>query len=205
MKKVFLIILVFLFCLSIISVAHAGKRWHFNFGLIPAGILYAPDVEGFKSSKSGFYSYESEEISGQVGYAPGAFIGLDFDTNRSGIGFDVFGNYIVSEILTGSILGTNISYIFPHAANSVFSARLKGGIVYGSLNWEGDYTNVEFDDATGWQAGLEFDIGKKVRFYSELLYRSLEFDVDLQKSDNVNKSTIDLSGGVINLGIKFSF
>jgi len=205
MKKVFLITLVFLFSLSISSVAHAEKRWHFNFGLIPAGMMISPDAEDFKARIGSAGGSTEESLEGNALYTPGAFIGLDFDTYRSGIGFDIFGNYVWSDAATGSVGGLNLSYIFPHNENGVFSARIKAGIIGGSLDWEGDHTTVEFDNATGWQSGLGFDIGKKVRFYAELLYRSLEFDVDREKSDTVNKSTLDLSGAVINLGIKFSF
>ena len=78
MKKVFLITLVFLFCLSISSVAYAEVN--FNFGLIPAGIMISPDAEDFKARRSNALSSTTEQIAGNGLYAPGAFIGLDFDS-----------------------------------------------------------------------------------------------------------------------------
>jgi hypothetical protein len=203
MKKVCVVVLSVFICLSTTSYVYGGV--HFNFGLIPAGIVIAPDIDGFKAYKSSGWSYRSETISGSVLYSPGGFIGLDFDSTKSGLGIDVFGNYMWSNAITGYIKGANVSYIFPHPEDSKFIMRVKGGYINGSLDWEGDYTKVVFDDADGWQAGIAFDVGKKVLFYSELLYRSLEFDVNLAESDSVNRSLLDLSGAVINLGIKFSF
>jgi hypothetical protein len=209
MKNFFLGIVLCFMCLVSSTSAFAGELVHFNFGFFPAGFMISPNAHGFKaenSSSSYYYDYyESEEIKGAGLYTPGAFIGLDIDTNNSGVGFDVFGNYIYSNAVTGYLAGGNVSYIFPHPENSIFTARIKGGFVHGSLNWEGKLTDVTFDDANGWQAGIAFDVGRKVKFYTELLYRSLKFNVRETSADYISKPDLDLSGGVINLGIKFSF
>lgn len=182
--------------------AYAGEeKVYFNFGVYPVGIIYAPDVDGFSATK-GFYT---EEIEGTVGYVPGGYLGMDFDTGSSGIGVDVFGSSITaSDAVEGVIYGANVSYILPHGDSS-FLLRLKGGAVKGSLDWKGSYTTVEFEDASGWQAGIASHVGRKVGFYWEVLYRELEFDVDTKHSDITNRNSLDMSGVVVNAGVGFRF
>jgi hypothetical protein len=201
MKKLFLgVVLCFMLLVSSTSV-FAGELVHFNFGFFPFGLMISPNADGFKAEND----FALEEVKGVGLYTPGAFVGLDIDTNNSGVGFDVFGNYIYSDAVTGYLAGGNVAYIFPHPENSIFTARVKGGFVHGSLNWEGHLTDVKFDDANGWQAGLAFDIGRKVKFYTELLYRSLKFNVKDTSGAFTSEPNLDLTGGVINMGIKFSF
>ncbi|MBI4824073.1 MAG: hypothetical protein HY805_07595 [Nitrospirae bacterium] len=203
MRKVFLGFFVFFLLFS--SLADAGeKQWYFNFGVYP-GIIFAPDVNGFTAERtSGSWLY-TETIEGAVGFALGAYVGVDYDTNKSGVGIDVFGSRLISDAITGSISGVNVSYIFPHAEKSTFLARIKGGVVKGSLEWEGEYTEVEFKDASGWQGGMAFEVGRNVGVYGEALYRDLKFDVDTARSDTTNRTTMDLSGVVVNMGVRFRF
>lgn len=200
MKKGAFIVTAALLYVFASSLAEAGEQWHFNFGVFPLGVIIAPNIDGFSASRG----YYTETITGTAGYAPGIFAGVDYDTNKSGIGIDVFGSEILSDVLTGSIFGTNVSYILPHAEDGIFRGRIKGGVMHGTLEWEGD-TRVNFDDATGWQAGIGFDVGRNIGFYGELLYRRLEFNVNRPISDSTNKDTLNLSGGVVNLGVKFMF
>jgi hypothetical protein len=199
MKKICVYAFFIIFLTS--SFAYAERPVSFNFGLMPGGLLVAPDAEGFKARDV----RGSTTISGSMAFAPGAFIGLDFDTGSSGIGIDFFGSYLWSDAVTGDIYGANVSYIFPHNEDNVFEARIKGGVVAGSLDWESNFNDVEFEDASGWQAGIGMDVGRTVKFCAELLYRDLVFDVDTAASDSTNRSQLDLSGGVINLGVKFEF
>ncbi len=198
------IVVAALLCILASSAAEAEEPLRFNFGVFPVGLMISPDVDGFRASSGGW----SEEISGSSLYAPGVFAGVDYDTNASGVGVDVFGSGLISGALTGSVIGANVSYILPHSAEGIFRPRIKGGVIRGTLEWEGDHTDVEFDDATGWQAGVGFDIGRprwKFSIYGEVLYRNLEFDVKTSSGTTANRSTLDMTGGVVNVGMKFSF
>lgn len=205
MKRVLAGAFLCLVVLSLSADAFAGETVKVNFGLIPLGLMISPDLDGFTAYKSGYYYSATDEVEGSGLYTPGAFFGVDFDPGVSGVGLEVFGSGIVSGAVTGSLFGGNLSYILPHEKRGVARARIKAGVVKGSLDWEGDLTAVRFEDATGWQAGVGVEVGRVVGFYAEALYRSLEFDVDLARSDAVSDPVFDLSGGVINIGVKFSF
>jgi hypothetical protein len=46
---------------------------------------------------------------------------------------------------------------------------------------------------------------RDIAFYNEVLYRNLEFDVDKLHSDIGNRDILDMSGVIVNLGVKFLF
>jgi len=186
------------------EVCHAEELVHINFGLIPLGLGIAPDQEEYEAvSPTG-----SDRIAGEFHWAPELFAGVDIRTPASGGSAGIFVTEIMRTGLSGSLYGAELAYILPHADNTEFLQRLKVGAFYADLDWEGDHTNVDFEETIGYQAGYAFDadLGQgAVAIHCEVLYRQMEFDARTGLCTQATSDTLDLSGVVLNLGVRFDF
>lgn len=185
--------------MGIVSPAFAESPMSVNFGFVPLGIGMVEGQDGFSAE----YQGRVDEIESSTVYTPSMFWGMDFKSPMGGFGFDLLGAYLIGEEYRGTIGGVEVAFILPHPDGSRMSQRLKAGYLGGKLEWEGNDTVVEFDDAQGWQAGYAMDLGRTGQFHFELLYRNLVFDVDRDQSDPTNDGELDLSGIVMNIGIRF--
>jgi hypothetical protein len=179
------------------SPAFAESPMSVNFGFVPLGIGMVQNQDGFSAEKGG----RTDEINSQSLYSPSMFWGMDFKTPMGGFGFDLVGASLMHGAYHGTVGGVEFAFILPHPEGSRMSQRIKYGYLTGSLNWQADHTDVKFDDATGWQAGYAMDLGRTAQFHFEILYRNLVFDVI--GGDPTSDDKLDLSGVVMNLGIRF--
>ena len=186
------------------ATCHAEKLVNIDFGLMPLGLGIAPDQGGFTAERYGDpYSYR-DEIGDDVHLAPELFFGIDIRTPASGVGINAFGCRIEHSGFSGNLIGGEIAYILPHPDNTGFLQRLKVGAFNVSLDWEADHTEVVFEDTSGFQAGYAFDAGRTFAFHLEVLYREMEFDANGVGSTETSSSTLDLSGVVVNVGMRWN-
>ncbi|MDY6792667.1 MAG: hypothetical protein SWH54_15505 [Thermodesulfobacteriota bacterium] len=204
MKKTLMICIAF--CVTLISTpCFAGAD--FILELKPASLLFSPDVDGFKVSRTSGFTYYSDTISGSGSWMPTLKGGLRVDTSAldidltGGFGFLLNGAFHSSMYLGDLALRFKISKhatLGPHVSVIKFNPTWDGGT--------SDSSDVKLSDETAIMPGLCFTVGgKRASFSASIDYTDASFDVTTYNGWTANDSTIDISGFAIQLGVLFSF
>ena len=204
MKKALIICIAFV--VTIISTpCFAGMD--FILDLKPASILFSPDVDGFRVSRTSSFLYESDTISGNGSLMPTLKAGIRIDTSAlnidltGGLGLLYNGAFHSSMYLADLALRFKISKhatIGPHVSVIKFDPTWDGS---GS-----DSSDVKLSEETSVMPGLCFTVGGKTASFSASIdYIDTSFDVTTHNGWVANDSSIDISGFAIQLGVLLSF
>jgi hypothetical protein len=175
----------------------------------PASVLLSPDVDGFsltRSYSSRYYSYTMRESCSGIGsWAP---------MLRGGAGF--VSNKLTTDVTIGGGALVNGCFVAPMGALSV-DIRLRPNrlvtigphlalVTIGEPEWQG-IADVSFSSTSGFEAGLDFTVGKRrVAFGASLSYISLSpLDVTTEGGWVASSDQLDLSGAILKLGAVFHF
>ncbi len=200
MKKI-LILFITVFVTMMSTPCFAGAD--FILELKPASILFSPDADGFKVSRSS----GSDTISGSGSWIPTLKAGMRIDTSAlyidltGGVGL-LYNDAFHSSMYLGDLaLRFKISKhatIGPHVSVIKFDPKWNGSL--------SDSDDVKLSDETATMPGLCFTIGGKTTSFSASIdYIDASFDVTTHNGWIANDDSIDISGFAIQLGVLFSF
>ncbi len=204
MKKALIICIAF-FVAMISTPCFAGAS--FILDLKPASILFSPDIDGFKVSRSSGWTYSSDTISGSGSWMPTLKAGMRIDTSAlnidvtGGVGFLLNGAFHSSMYLADLALRFKISKhatLGPHVSVIKFDPKWDGSL--------SDSSDVKLSGETSFMPGLCFTVGgKRVSFSASIDYIDTSFYVTTYNGWVANDDSLDISGFAIQLGVLFSF
>jgi len=204
LKKALIICIAF-FVAMISTPCFAGAS--FILDLKPASILFSPDIDGFKVSRSSGWTYSSDTISGSGSWMPTLKAGMRIDTSAlnidltGGVGFLLNGAFHSSMYLADLALRFKISKhatLGPHVSVIKFDPKWDGSL--------SDSSDVKLSGETSFMPGLCFTVGGKIASFSASIdYIDTSFDVTTYNGWVANDDSLDISGFAIQLGVLFSF
>ena len=204
MKKI-LILFITVFVTMISTPCFAGAD--FILDLKPGSILFSPDIDGFRVSRTSGSIYYSDTISGGGSWMPTLKAGMRIDNPAlnidltGGVGLLVNGAFHSYMYLADLALRFKISKhatIGPHVSVIKFDPKWDGSL--------SDSSDVKLSGETSIMPGLCFTVGGKTASFSASIdYIDTSFDVTTYNGWVANNDSIDLSGFAIQLGVLFSF
>jgi len=200
MKKI-LIPFITIFITMISTPCFAGAN--FIFDLKPGSILFSPDIDGFRVSRTS----GSDTVSGSGSWMPTLKAGMRIDNPAlnidltGGVGFLVNGAFHSYMYLADLALSFKISKhatIGPHVSVIKFDPKWDGSL--------SDSSDVNLSEETALMPGLCFTVGGKTASFSASIdYINTSFDVTTYNGWVSNYDSLDMAGFAIQLGVLFSF
>ena len=175
----------------------------------PAAFLVSPDADDFNATSGSLI----EEIDGSTSWMPTVLGGVEFDTEYEE--FDT-GNtvYLVYAFTAGGGYLYNDAFRAPLVqGDAAVRFKISGieigphvGVLYFlDPNWEGVST-ISLDESIGLLGGISFTTtGERFKFFASADYVNGEFDVTGSDSWVPNKSELDYSGFLGQIGVIFRF
>ena len=204
MKKALIIYIAF-FVTIISTPCFAGAG--FILDLKPSSILFSPDIDGFKVSRSSGWTYSSDTISGGGSWMPTLKAGMRIDT--SALNIDVTGGVglLVNGAFHSSIYLADLALLFKISKHATLGPHVS--VIKFDPKWDGslsDSSDVKLSGETSFMPGLCFTVGgKKASFSASIDYINTSFDVTTYNGWVANDDSLDMSGFAIQLGVLFSF
>ena len=200
MKKI-LILFITIFITMISTPCFAGAN--FIFDLKPGSILFSPDIDGFRVSRTS----GSDTVSGSGSWMPTLKAGMRIDNPAlnidltGGVGFLVNGAFHSYMYLADLALLFKISKhatIGPHVSVIKFDPKWDGSL--------SDSSDVNLSEETAFMPGLCFTVGGKTASFSASIdYINTSFDVTTYNGWVSNYDSLDMAGFAIQLGVLFVF
>jgi len=200
MKKI-LILFITIFITMISTPCFAGAN--FIFDLKPGSILFSPDIDGFRVSRTS----GSDTVSGSGSWMPTLKAGMRIDNPAlnidltGGVGFLVNGAFHSYMYLADLALRFKISKhatIGPHVSVIKFDPKWDGSL--------SDSSDVNLSEETAFMPGLCFTVGGKTASFSASIdYINTSFDVTTYNGWVSNYDSLDMAGFAIQLGVLFVF
>ena len=200
MKKI-LILFITIFITMISTPCFAGAN--FIFDLKPGSILFSPDIDGFRVSRTS----GSDTVSGSGSWMPTLKAGMRIDNPAlnidltGGVGFLVNGAFHSYMYLADLALLFKISKhatIGPHVSVIKFDPKWDGSL--------SDSSDVNLSEETAFMPGLCFTVGGKTASFSASIdYINTSFDVTTYNEWVANDDSLDMAGFAIQLGVLFVF
>ena len=200
MKKI-LILFITIFITMISTLCFAGAN--FIFDLKPGSILFSPDIDGFRVSRTS----GSDTVSGSGSWMPTLKAGMRIDNPAlnidltGGVGFLVNGAFHSYMYLADLALRFKISKhatIGPHVSVIKFDPKWDGSL--------SDSNDVNLSEETAFMPGLCFTVGGKTASFSASIdYINTSFDVTTYNGWVSNYDSLDMAGFAIQLGVLFVF
>jgi hypothetical protein len=204
MKKVFIICMSFVVTM-ISTPCFAGVD--FILDLRPASMLFSPDVDGFRVSRTSGFLHESDTISGSGSWMPNLKAGLRIDT--SALNIDLTGGlgFLYNDAFHSSMYLADLALRFKVSKHATIGPHVS--LVEFDPKWEGsgsDGSDVKLSEETAIMPGLCFTVGGKTASFSAGIdYIDASFDVTTHNGWVANDDSIDISGFAVQLGVLFSF
>lgn len=200
MKKI-LILFITIFITMISTPCFAGAN--FIFDLKPGSVLFSPDIDGFRVSRTS----GSDTVSGSGSWMPTLKAGMRIDNPAlnidltGGVGFLVNGAFHSYMYLADLALRFKISKhatIGPHVSIIKFDPKWDGSL--------SDSSDVNLSEETAFMPGLCFTVGGKTASFSASIdYINTSFDVTTYNGWVSNYDSLDMAGFAIQLGVLFVF
>jgi len=200
MKKI-LILFITIFITMISTPCFAGAN--FIFDLKPGSILFSPDIDGFRVSRTS----GSDTVSGSGSWMPTLKAGMRIDNPAlnidltGGFGFLVNGAFHSYMYLADLALRFKISKnatVGPHVSVIKFDPKWDGSL--------SDSNDVNLSEETAFMPGLCFTVGGKTASFSASIdYINTSFDVTTYNGWVSNYDSLDMAGFAIQLGVLFVF
>ena len=196
-----LLLFITIFITMISTPCFAGAN--FIFDLKPGSILFSPDIDGFRVSRTS----GSDTISGSGSWMPTLKAGMRIDNPAlnidltGGVGFLVNGAFHSYMYLADLALRFKISKhatIGPHVSVIKFDPKWDGSL--------SDSSDVNLSEETAFMPGLCFTVGGKTASFSASIdYINTSFDVTTYNGWVSNYDSLDMAGFAIQLGVLFVF
>ena len=200
MKKI-LLLFITIFITMISTPCFAGAN--FIFDLKPGSVLFSPDIDGFRVSRTS----GSDTVSGSGSWMPTLKAGMRIDNPAlnidltGGVGFLVNGAFHSYMYLADLALRFKISKhatIGPHVSVIKFDPKWDGSL--------SDSSDVNLSEETAFMPGLCFTVGGKTASFSASIdYINTSFDVTTYNGWVSNYDSLDMAGFAIQLGVLFVF
>ncbi|MBT8350552.1 MAG: hypothetical protein KJO26_04870 [Deltaproteobacteria bacterium] len=204
MKKVFFICITFtVFIMP--TTCFAGVD--FILDLRPVSMLFSPDVDGFKVSRTSGSITESDTIRGSASYMPNLKAGLRINT--SALNIDLTGGigFLYNDAFHSSMYLADLALRFKISKHATIGPHVS--VIKFDPTWDGsgsDSSDVKLSEETSMMPGLCFTVGGKTASFSASIdYIDTSFDVTTRNGWVANDTSIDMSGFAIQLGVLFSF
>ena len=180
----------------------------FYFGLKEITLL-CPDIQGFKvDNTEDHYSYwDSDdvgevEITGNAGVGIALNPGFAFDTSFSRVNVSASAGYMFFAAFGSGVFGGEIEVLKKKGQRFLFGPR--ASLIFYSPSWivDGD-VSLEADNP-GYEVGFAiYGSFSKVDFGGSLGYQYGYFHVETDNGWVANRDHLNISGVVLQLGIKF--
>ncbi|MBU0483382.1 MAG: hypothetical protein KKB30_02555 [Proteobacteria bacterium] len=193
------LILALCFVLGVASPAAAEVDFIFN--IKPLSVLLSSDIDGFRVSRSGSYSYQSETVSGSASVIPSFNLGLGVGPKKFKVDFTLGSGLLHNGAFDGTFVQGDIGAHF--MMGPITLGPHLGLINFSELEWSSSSSGLTFDTSKGSKAGLDFTVGKKISFNLTIDYISVDEAMvkTLDSGWSVNQSSIDFSGFAIFMGV----
>ena len=204
MKKLLILFIAF-FVTMMSTPCFAGAD--FILDLKPASILFSPDVDGFRVSRTSGFLHESDTISGSGSWMPTLKAGIRIDT--SALNIDLTGGYglLYNGAFHSSMYLGDLALRFKISKHATIGPHVS--IIKFDPTWDGsgsDSDDVKLSEETSIMPGLCFTVGGKAASFSASIdYIDTSFDVTTYNGWVANDDSLDISGFAIQLGVLFSF
>ncbi len=187
--------------------AIAGEKVKFIIDVKPLSFLIADDIDGFSSSSIGGFYYASETIDGNVLWTPHLKVGIGFNAGDVvGIDFTGGAGYLAGgEVLSAPFFLADVALNFTLGRAITIGPHI-GFISIDEIDWD-ESSDIKLSDTSGIIGGLAFTAGhEKISFSLSVDVVELdEIDVENGERWTASQSSIDLSGWMVNLGVKMKF
>jgi hypothetical protein len=207
MKGKWIVVFMLILMCMVGSNAFAGEKVKFVLDAAPLTFMVSPDVDDFNIRRSGGYITEIEIIEGAVAWSPNVQAGIGFNAGEViAIDFTVgVGHYYGGAAFDSTFTMEKISARFK-LGRAVTLGPQVGLITFDNLEWLGD-AQVNFSDSDGQVYGFAFTVGiDKISFSLSIERMDLDpFTVRTEGGWQASSNELDLSGTVINLGVRMRF
>jgi hypothetical protein len=207
MKKRWSFAFAVIFMCMVGSNAFAGEKVKFVMDVSPGAFMISPDADGFSVTNTSGWITWTESVDGTGSWAPNATLGVGYDAgDMMTIDLTGGGGFWVNEAFdaTTFLIG-KISAAF--RLGKYFTLGAQAGVIhFNEPEWQG-IAQVKFSDSDGFLAGGAFTAGTdKISFYLSVEYMDIDpLDVTTSGGWQANSNELDLSGTMVNLGVKFRF
>jgi hypothetical protein len=204
MKKAFLICIALMVTVMSTS-CFAGVD--FILDLRPVSVLFSPDLDGFKVSRTSGFITESDTIRGSGSWIPNLKTGLRISTSPLNIDLTGGLGFLYNDAFHATMYLGDLALRFKISRHATIGPHVS--IIRFNPTWDGsgsDSSDVKLSDETAVMPGLCFTVGGKVASFSASIdYIDTSFDVTTQNGWVANDTSLDMSGYAIQLGVLFSF
>lgn len=193
--------------LTSLTPSSASAKLNLIVEIIPVGVLFSSRLQGFTVSKAGL----TDRISSSASFTPIERIGVAVETPSGSVDLTAGAGLLVNDGLLGSIYTGDAAWRFkigktaslaPHVGVVSIMPRWLGlkGLRHSSTN------DVSISDGVGAMPGLTFAAGKMIGFTASADYLIMPpLNVTAKNGWTANRSTIDLSGFMLRIGVVFRF
>jgi hypothetical protein len=212
LKKIILLMVVFLS----IPFTSFGADGSFIMDVKPLAVLASSDIDGFylyRGESGAYYSYQERiEIEGTGSFLPSLNLGVGIDTQVARLNTTVGLCYLWNNAFAGYLPLLQTEAKFKLGKAITLGPRI--GLVFSeNLHFHNIDDNEVWlsaaDTVQGMLYGLDFTAGgKRVAFHLSLDYFALDpYEVHINPDSDwqPSASELDLSGGVINIGVTINF
>jgi hypothetical protein len=185
--------------LALFTHAYARTEVEMIVDALPGSILISADLDSFEATGSNGRQEEASMVSAAPNF-------------RMGLGFDMEDIYIDATAGAGILLNSRFRSFFLDAnvgVNWEFNQSGRIGPHVGIIHfmdpsWFGD-VDIEFEDETGFMAGVQMIFGYDVSFYFSVDYVSGDPDVSQDTVSRASANTLDFSGILMQFGVRGTF
>lgn len=170
----------------------------------PGGALFSPRMSGFSVSKAGL----SDSISGAASFAPLQKIGVGIETPTGSVDLTVGGGLVLNEGIYASLLAGDAAWRFKIGRTASLAPHI--GVVGFMPRWLGlghsKSPDVRIENGVGALPGLTFAVGRMIGFTASADYFMMKpLTVTTANGWTANRSTLDMSGFLLQVGVVFRF
>ncbi len=198
MRKAIIGICLFVALFSIPAVGMADVD--FVLEINPLSFLISPDADGFSTSNG----FVFEEITGSASLYPTLKAGIGFKSDRIIFDFLAGAGYLWNDTFNATTVSGDAFLRFKVGQQGIFAIGPHLGIIKFKPDWDG-ISQIALQDETGWAGGLAMTVGSSQVAFSAVDYLSAEFGVEPRNGWTANRSSLDISGFLIQLGVQFRF
>jgi hypothetical protein len=195
---------MFVICLvvAVFSVPAVGMAdVDFVLEINPLSYLISPDVDDFTTSNGVIF----EEISGVGSLYPTFKAGIGLESRTTIIDILAGVGYLWNDAFNATTISGDLFVRFKIGQRGIFTLGPHVGIISFNPDWDGT-SEIVLQNETGWAGGLALTVGSsRVAFSAVFDYLSADIGVEPSSGWTANKSTLDISGLLIQLGVQFRF
>ena len=166
----------------------------------PASFLISPEADDFEITSSLFI----ERVAEFTSWIPTARAGICFDTPAAKIDVTGGAGLLWNELFTAPMFLVDVAARFKLRENVTLGPHF-GIVNFSKPDWDG-FSDVRLSDSTGVMAGLALTAGNHdVLFSLSVDYLEASFDITTGGDWTANRTSLDMSGLAVQLGLMLRF